>query len=712
MPVRRWCSNALWGSLIACALLGAAWFGLDRWIAAAPLPDFRLSSSIEIFDRSARLLYVGALVDGRWRLSVELAQVDPRYLEWLKAIEDRRFSAHSGVDGWALLRAAWQWASQGRIVSGGSTLTMQVARLLDQRPTRSLLGKLRQIRLALALERRLTKDEILRLYLILAPYGGNLEGIRAATLAWLGHEPRRLTPAEAALLIALPQAPERRRPDRDPAALKQARDRILRRLHDLGYIDALELAEALKAQVPESRRALLRLAAHLAWRIQAANPERKALAATLDARLQAGLERLAARRAQLLGERLSVAILVADHRTGEVWAAVGSPDPFATDRWGYLDMTRAVRSPGSTLKPLIYGLAFEEEIAQPESLIEDRPTGFAGYAPNNFDRSFQGTVSVRTALQSSLNIPAIRLLDVLGPARLLGRLRRAGVTLVLPKAAAPNLAIGLGGAGLRLCNLVQLYAAIARGGTAVELRELLDQPRSSSKPVQIVLTERAARLVTSILADVPAPDRARTGELAFKTGTSYGQRDAWAIGYDGRWVAGVWVGRPDGAAVPGLTGIDAAAPILFAVFDQLRPRIPLPQPPSPGSAPRLADLPSHLQHIPAGPRSVERGTQAFCLQEQTGGLRLGCLGPAEPLQIAYPPAGAQIELGFSTPQPMDLILKVRGGTPPFVWFADGRPVAHTAFAREAHWLPEGPGYVTLNVVDGRGESAQVEIRIQ
>lgn len=705
MLAGRRCHSALGGLLIACTLLGAAWAGIESWIATTPL-DLQPATSLQVFDRSGRLLYVGALADGRWRLPVDLGHIDPRYLDLLQAIEDRRFRTHPGVDGRALLRAAWQWVAQGRIVSGGSTLTMQVARLLDRRPTRSLSGKLHQIRLALALEHRLSKDEILRLYLTLAPYGGNLEGIRSGAWAWLGHEPRHLTPAEAALLIALPQSPERRRPDRQPEALKQARDRILRRLYDLGLIDRLELNQALATPLPEGRRPLPRLAAHLAWRLQLAYPESRTLGVTLDAHLQAALERLAARHAQLLGERLSLAILVADHQTGEVWAAVGSPDPFATERWGYLDMTRAVRSPGSTLKPLIYGLAFEEGIAQPESLIEDRPMGFAGYAPNNFDRDFQGTVSVRAALQSSLNIPAIRLLAALGPARLVGRLRRAGVAPVLPESTAPNLAIGLGGVGLRLYDLVQLYAAIARGGTAVELRELMDRPTAASRPAQTVLSARAASWVTSILAGVPAPERARTGEIAFKTGTSYGQRDAWAIGYDGRWVAGVWVGRPDGAAVPGLTGIDAAAPILFAVFDQLRPRVPLPQ----VSSPRFADLPPHLQRIPAGPRPAWGRMQASC--PQTPDARLGCLGPAEPLQVAYPPPGARIDLGFGANRPTPLVLKARGGTPPFIWFADGRPIARLSFERETHWLPEGPGYVTLSVIDGRGESARVTVRIE
>jgi len=676
--------------LIAVALGARLW--LAAWIQATPLPELEVATSPQILDREGRLLRAFPVADGRWRLPVALDAVDPGYLERLLAIEDRRFRDHAGVDPWALARAAWQWLRHGRIVSGGSTISMQLARLLDGRSTQDLAGKLHQMRLALALERRLDKEAILTAYLNLTPQGGNLEGVRAGVLAWFGHEPRRLTAAESAFLIALPQAPETRRPDRDPQALQRARDAILRRLQSAGLIDAVELAGALREPIPSTRRPLPMHAAHLAWRIQRAHPERHVQRLTLDARLQERLETLAAERARALGDRVSLAILVAEHTTGEVWASVGSPDPLDETRRGHIDMTRAIRSPGSTLKPLIYGLAFEDGIAHPESLIEDRPTGFDGYVPTNFDRAFQGTVSVRQALQASLNIPAVRLLEAVGPARLMARLRRAGIEPALPELSAPGLAIGLGGVGVTLTDLVRLYAAIARGGAPVVLRESLEHDAAGGASVwRPVLDERAAWLVGSILAGVPAPDRATSDRIAFKTGTSYGYRDAWAIGFDGRWVVGVWTGRADGAPVPGLAGIEAAAPVLIDVFAQLGPRTPLPPPP-PGVRPmNHAQLPEILRHVPAASRASPS---------------------AAALEIAYPPPGARIDLGFGASSLGALVLRVRGGTPPFTWFADGAPIAREPFSRETRWTPPGSGYVTLVVVDGRGASARVAVWLE
>lgn len=688
----RQSSNILRLSILLIASALSAWLWLDAWIDATPLPDLEVVTSPQILDREGRLLRAFAVADGRWRLPVTLDAVDPRYLARLQVIEDRRFRDHAGVDPLALARAAWQWLRYGRIVSGGSTITMQLARLLDGRSTRDLAGKLHQMRLALALERRLDKDAILAAYLTLAPYGGNIEGLLAGAMAWFGHEPRRLTAAEAALLIALPQAPESRRPDRDPETLRRARDAILQRLHTAGLIDDIELNGARREPIPDARRPFPMLAAHLAWRAHRAHPERPVQRLTLDARLQARLETLASERARTLGDRVSLAILVADHSTGEIRASVGSPDPLNDARRGHIDMTRAIRSPGSTLKPLIYGLAFEDGIAHPESLIEDRPTGFAGYAPHNFDREFQGTVSVRHALQASLNIPAVKLLDAVGPARLTARLRRAGVEPVLPERSTPGLAIGLGGVGVTLTDLVRLYAAIARGGSPVVLRESLDHDDSdrTQRASRPVLDERAAWLVTSILAGVAAPDRATAERIAFKTGTSYGYRDAWAIGFDGCWVVGVWTGRADAAPVPGLAGIDAAAPVLIDVFAHLEPRAPLPPPPPGVRSLNHAQLPEALRRVPA----VSRSTAS-----------------AATLEIAYPPTGSRIDLGFGSPSAAPLILKVRGGTPPFTWFADSGPITREPFSRTTHWTPTGPGYVTLVVVDGRGESARARVRL-
>ncbi|MYZ50533.1 penicillin-binding protein 1C, partial [Rhizobiales bacterium L72] len=563
---------------------------------AGPAPPV----SAVVLDRSDRLLRAFPVADGRWRLPVEPADVDPRFLRMLLGYEDRGFERHRGVEIRALARAGWQLLRHGRIVSGGSTLTMQVARLLHGEPTRAAGAKLGQVLDALALERRHSKPEILRLYLELAPYGGNIEGIRAASLAYFGKEPGRLTPAEAALLVAIPQSPEARRPDRGAAGLRAARDRVLARAASLGILDAEDVAAARAEPVPRLRRAFPMLAAHVAERVAAEAPPERVHRLTIDAGLQRALEDLARERASALPDRVSVAILAADHRTGEILASVGSSDLFDAGRSGFVDMTRAVRSPGSALKPLIYGLAFEQGIAHPESLVEDRPTAFAGYVPANFDRNFQGTVTVRRALQLSLNVPAVQLLDAVGPARLVARMRRAGARPVLSDLSPPGLAIGLGGVGVTLADLVAIHAAIARGGTPAALH--VRRKAAPPPPAGRVLDARAAWYVSSILAGMPQPGRAG-GTIAYKTGTSYGYRDAWSIGYDGRRVIGVWVGRADGAPVPGLIGIDAAAPILLDAFARMGPVVPLAGPPPGVLVASSAGLPGPLRRVrvPRGP---------------------------------------------------------------------------------------------------------------
>ncbi len=636
-----------------------------------------------MLDREGQLLRPFTVADGRWRLPVSLDAVDPQFIQMLLAFEDRRFFDHGGVDFWALGRAFFQLISQGRIVSGGSTLSMQVVRLLDGRSTRTPWGKLRQIALALALERRASKQEILQAYLHLAPYGGNLEGIRAAALAWFGKPPKRLTPAQAALLVALPQSPAARRPDRHPEAAKRARNRVLQRAWAQGLLDADRLAAARREALPDRRRPFPQLALQLSQRLHRIYPHRAQHRLTLKKDLQQRLEALAKEWAYAQGEQVSAAILVADLRNGEILASVGSAGLFqAQQRGGFLDMTRAVRSPGSTLKPLIYGLAFEQGLAHPESRIEDQPTGFGAYAPGNFDHRYQGTLSIRQALQASRNVPAVKLLHRLGPAALLLRLRRAGAQPKLSQPSPPGLAIGLGGIGLRLWDLVQMYGALGRGGRSFWLHETFDAVPPATN--QRVLSERAAWYVTSILSGAETTGPIPPDAIAFKTGTSYGYRDAWCIGFDGRSVVGVWLGRPDGGSVPGLTGSEAAAPLLQAVFQRLDHRAPLPEPP-PGVL--LVDR----AHLPAPLRRVEDG-------------EIRREGP----QIAFPPTGANLVFRKGEA----LVLRVRNGVPPFTWFANGQPIARVLYGQTAVWHPNSAGFATIAVIDGKGASNHVQVFLE
>ncbi|GGE10168.1 penicillin-binding protein 1C [Aureimonas endophytica] len=644
-----------------------------------------------VVDREGAILRAFAAPDGRWRLEAGVEAVDPRYLAMLLAWEDKRFFAHGGIDGRAVLRALWQSARHGRVVAGGSTLTMQVARLLERLPTGSLAAKWDQAVGAAALERGRTKEDILGLYLRLAPYGGNLEGVRAASLAWFGKEPRRLTAGEAALLVALPQAPERVRPDLYPGAAKRARDRVLARMAELGILAPEEARRAAAEPLPAGRRAMPRLAAHAAERARQAHPEARRIALTLDAALQARVETYARARVAAMDKPLSLAVLVSDHATGEVLAALGSPDLLDAGRQGHVDLTRAPRSPGSTLKPLIYGLAFERGVAHPESLVDDRPTGFAGYAPQNFDHAFEGVITARRALQLSRNLPAIALLQAVGPSRLVQRLRRAGAAPELGDRSLPGLAIGLGGLGLSLRDLVALYGAIADGGVARPLREEAGAaPALAQGAGARVLSPQAAWYVTSILAGGSATVKASPGTIAHKTGTSFGYRDAWSLGYDGRHVVGVWIGRPDGAPVPGLVGQDAAVPVMRDVFSRIGPETRLPGPP-PG-----------ILAVPNG--ALPPPLRMF---GQPAGMALAETAPRP--EIVFPPNATRIDLGLAENAGAELALKLRNGTPPFTWYVDGAPVERGRYDRQAAYRPAEPGFLDISVVDAKGAAASARV---
>ncbi len=657
----------------------------DLWIAQTDLPALVVPTGTQVLDRDGKLLRAYTVADGRWRLHLSLDEVDPAYIAALLAYEDKRFRDHGGVDPRSLARAAWQALTNGRVVSGGSTLTMQVARLLESSGTGALDGKLRQIRVALALERRLTKDQILELYLNLAPFGGNVEGVRAAALAYLGKEPRRLTPSEAALLVAIPQSPERRRPDRHPDAAQAARNRVIdRQLRD-GLIDSDQAAAARSERVPTERRPFPARAPHMADRARADQPGLSTHHLTLDIDLQMALEQLARDTLKGQGERLQIAMVVADHRTAEILASVGSAAFEADQRQGFVDMTQALRSPGSTLKPIVYALAFDQGLAHPETLIEDRPVNFDGYQPKNFDKIYHGTLLLRDALQMSLNTPVVQLTDAIGPTRLLLALDQSGVHYAIPGTGKPGLAVALGGLGVTLQDMVQLYAMLARGGVALPLHWRMD---GTSAEGQRVLSAASAWQVGDILAGLQPPAGSPENRLAYKTGTSYGHRDAWAIGFDGRYVVGIWMGRPDGTPVPGAFGADLAAPVLFQAFARLSPQL-TPQPPAPPETllASNSELPQPLQHF--RPR-----TAAF--DEALG-------GPS----FDFPPPGAEVELLNGA-----LLIRLSGGTAPFTLMADGAPLILGLTARETLVNGLGRGFTDLTVIDAEGRSAKVSLRLR
>ncbi|AZF19402.1 peptidoglycan glycosyltransferase PbpC [Pseudomonas sp. R3-52-08] len=560
--VARW---ALLSLLLVIALLWLA----DR-IWPLPLPQDDLARVVLAEDGTPLWRFADA--NGVWRYPVQTSEVSPYYLDALLTYEDRWFYRHPGINPLALARATWQNLSGARVVSGGSTLSMQVARLLDPH-SRTFLGKLRQLWRTAQLEWHLSKEQILNLYLNRAPFGGTLQGVAAASWAYLGKSPAQLTHAEAALLAVLPQAPSRLRPDRHPQRAQQARDKVLRRLAEFQVWPQSAVDEALEEPLLLAPRLEPSLAPLLARRLN--RPDSPPLIrTTVDATLQRRLEDLLLGWRARLPEHTSAAILVVEEETMAVRAYLGSVDINDAKRYGHVDMISALRSPGSTLKPFLYGMALDDGLIHSESLLQDVPRRYGDYRPGNFSMGFTGAVPASTALSSSLNLPAVQLLEAYGPKRFAAQMRIGGMPLALPALAEPNLALILGGAGSRLEDLVSGYSAFARDGKSATLR-LQPDDALRERPL---LSPGAAWIVRRILSGQARPDRDPRAELvqrptlAWKTGTSYGFRDAWAIGVGPRYLIGVWIGRPDGTPVPGQFGLASAAPLMLQVHDVLANR--------------------------------------------------------------------------------------------------------------------------------------------
>ncbi len=674
--------------------------------------------------------------DQKWRLRTRIADVPKSYLDALVAFEDRRFWQHWGVDPWALLRAGVQVATTRGRAAGASTLSMQVARLLrtgDQGrfgEQRGLTGKLGQIADAIALEWRLSKPEILDLYLTLAPLGSNIEGVRAASLIYLGREPASIEPHEAALLIAIAQSPARRRPDRHPEAARIGRDRVLARAIATGAIEPA-WGRRIGAAITVSGPTPQRLAAQFADRLVAGlsvfaenpkvsgprtergvpgrsarpdQPRSSDIPTRIDAALQARTETLARQSLVSWPAEMNSAVLVVRNADCAVRAYVGGADYLDADNAGQFDHVRAVRSPGSTLKPLIYGLAFEDLAVHPLTVITDQPVQFEGYAPRNFHEGYQGDMTVREALIRSINTSAVTVLSRVGPPRLLARLRTAGIAIRTGDAdSAAGLAIGLGGGGMSLEGLVRLFSGLARGGIACGA-DLLNGAYSGDQAA--ILDPAAAWAVADILADVPPPagfSARRTSDggrrIGYKTGTSYGFRDTWSVGFDAAHTVGVWLGRSDGAPTLGATGAGTAAPLMARVFDLL----PAPSRDAAGPSPaghvlaRTTDLPERLRQF-GGPARLSADVGPGSAPGNAHGLRI--LFPRDAGTVSADAANA----GGTIP------LVAAGGAPPYYWYVDGRPI--DSDGQRARWQPPGSGQVTAMVVDGRGEQIEVSFWVK
>jgi len=612
----RWLHSRLrrcprWAKIILLAL--ACLVALDRAFPP-PVPGHGASHASIVVARDGTPLRAFPGHNHVWRHPVALSDVSPLYLQALQRYEDRWFRWHPGVNPLSLMRATWQRARHGRIVSGGSTLTMQVARIIEPTP-RTLTGKTRQILRALQLELRYSKDEILAFYVNYAPMGGVLEGVEAASRAYLGKPSKRLSHADAALLTVLPQMPSRLRPDRRPVQARAARDKVLQRMS--GLWSEADIRDAREEPViAQSVREPL-LAPLLAERMRRDAGGAQRIDTTIDASTQETVELLLASRLGILPPRVSMAALVVDNATLEARAYVGSADFADAERFAHVDMVRAARSPGSTLKPFLYGLALDEGLIHSESLLADVPQSFGGYQPGNFQQSFHGPVSMSEALIKSLNVPAVEVLDRLEPNRFVAALRRGGLKLDFPKGEAPNLSIILGGAATSLEQLVGAYTALARQGMAGKPRYRQSEPLTEQR----MLSPGAAFIIRDVLESGGPVGRAiergagiRRG-IAWKTGTSFGFRDAWSIGVSDRYTVGVWVGRPDGTPNPGFFGANIAAPLLVDIFTAIDNQPPAPRIPPPSVHQETICWPLGTRFDPAEESLCHRQMIAWLLNE-------------------------------------------------------------------------------------------------
>jgi penicillin-binding protein 1C len=688
-------SRWLVGVRVAAALIGL--------VTLADLvfpPDMTRANTLspEVTAKDGTLLRAFLSKDGAWRIKTTPDQMGPRYLAMLTAYEDKRFALHWGVDPPAMLRAAFQFVHAGHIVSGGSTLTMQVARLLEPHG-HGIGGKLVQVVRAVQLEERYSKDEILSLYLTLAPMGGNLEGVRAASLSYFGKEPASLDLAESALLVALPQSPVKQRPDRHAKRAMAGRDKVLRRMVEDDVVTAGDAATAIKEGVPFARQPMPLAAPHLAQRL-VLKEKSLHIATTLDAGIQAAAERLAKQERAYYDDGADISLVVVENATRNVVAYVGG-----TDYWGkagQVDLASRARSPGSALKPFIYGLAFDNLILHPASRMEDAPMQFGDYAPRDFEGQFQGAVTARDALQMSLNIPAVMVLDRVGPLAFTLSLQNAGAHLAFPTRDAPSLPVALGGLGISLSDIAMLYAGIAEGGTAQGLRFIDGAPDA---PRHRLFGPVAAWYLRDVLDGVALPDGWAMGQgllkkrsIGFKTGTSYGFRDAWAVGFSNDYTVAVWVGRADGTPRPGHMGREAGAPVLLKMFGQLpADRRPAPQVPAGVLLVRATDeLPPNLRNF--------RREAAPMPQVQVAEL--------PPPAIAFPPNGAVVPLPDAKAKDAALQLKADGGRAPLTWLVNGAPLGSFDRFAPALYTPQGEGLARVTVVDADGRSDTAQVRFK
>ena len=596
-------SNALRYWLLGLVLLVFSALAADRLWPLPPAPQY----SPLVLAADGTVLHAYLNPTQKWRMKTELAEITPALQTAIIEKEDRYFRYHFGVNPLAIVQAAGRnLLGHGR-TTGASTITMQVARLLEPKE-RTVGNKLREILRAVQLEAHLSKAEILQLYLNLVPYGSNIEGVKSAALLYFQQPPDYLSLAQTVTLAIIPNRPGGLVLGKHNPQILQERNRWLAYFQRQKLFPAQDITDALLEPLDARRHAAPTLAPHLARRLVLASPGAALIPSTLRPATQAKAEDLArnyVRRLATLGIS-QAAVLVVNNQTHAVEAYVGSVDFADPSAQGQVDGVRAVRSPGSTLKPLLYGLALDRGLLTPKTVLPDVPTNFQGFRPENFDKHCQGEVTMERALTYSLNIPAVRVLSEVGVEHFTGTLRQAGFRQVARDAPRLGLSTILGGCGATLEELTGLYSALANSGRYTPLaltssftplspkkvrtafkpnpgfKSSFSSPAESglgcevSRPGKPLLSAASAYLLTDILAQRTRPDlpldaaaSRHLPRIAWKTGTSYGRRDAWSIGYNRQYTIGVWLGNFNGQGSPALTGADVASPLLFDLFNAL-----------------------------------------------------------------------------------------------------------------------------------------------
>ncbi len=551
------------------------------------IKDIKYSTCI--YDKGGNLLRAFTGKDDSWLLPVILKEINPNFIKATIAIEDKRFRRHHGVDMLAILRAVNLNAANRRIISGASTISMQVIRILEGRKSRSFKNKIIEAVHAIRLETLYSKDDILKLYFEIAPYGGNIQGVKAASFRYFNKYPADLTLSECALLAGVPQSPARLRPDRHPEKAKKRRDMVLSSMIKNGFITENQYEEALKEPILAGNYSFPFNTPHFTELAKRRNPDKKRFISSIDSDIQHFAELALKEMVSDLKEQgvTNGAVVIIENKTSRIRAMVGSVDFYSKEDSGQINGALSKRCPGSALKPFTYALAFDRGLYTPRSALSDMPVEYSGYTPLDYDKKYRGTVTVREALVDSLNIPAVEVLDNIGYLRLYMFLKNVGITTLKKPPDHYGLALTLGSGEVNLLELTNAYAALARLGIYMpySFEEAGDNFISKQ-----ALSEAAAYLAADILSDTERlrsigvyRDDKRHPKVAWKTGTSYGHKDAWTVCYNPEYTIGVWLGNFSGKRSKALVGVDAAAPVAIRIFDWLYAKKPAPWYKTPGS---------------------------------------------------------------------------------------------------------------------------------